>query len=346
MSGGIDSLAAAYLLKEQGYPIVGIHFRTGYEQSEYLSAYENQLFHLAQQLDIGIQIVDCSKDFNALVINYFVQTYQSGKTPNPCLVCNADIKFGTLRTIAKQFGATALATGHYARVFQTQDGKFHLLKGIDPVKDQSYFLARLNQHHLKDAMFPLGNYTKSQIRQFMKEKHLTPVVKQESQDICFIKGMTYGEFLLKRLGFKSEPGLIETVDGMIIGEHNGLHQFTIGQRRGINCPAAEPYYVIRLDCQRNRLIVGFKKYLYSSQCTVENINWIHSIPESPFIAETRVRYRHQAVRSEVHLVDHQTATVKFYSPEPAVTPGQAAVFYKEEEVIGGGWIQSARSLSL
>jgi len=344
VSGGIDSLMAAHLLKENGHNVIGVHFVTGYEnplsdnsQSVH-PADSHKIFSIAKQLGIDIKILDCSVEFKKNVVDYFIQTYNAGQTPNPCMVCNPLIKFGTVFNFARKHGASTLATGHYARIKEDRHGKFHLFKGIDPKKDQSYFLARLTQQHLAGARFPLGNVKKSDVIQLAGMKGFKPVNTGESQDVCFIKGKNYGDFLARHKGFEPKSGLIKDVDGNILGEHKGLHLFTIGQRRGINCPASEPYYVIQIDIRKNLLTVGFKKDLLASQCKVENINWIQEEPIQPINIQTRIRYRHTAVASMLTPDNGKTATVRFEKPQEAVTPGQCAVFYQGDEVLGGGWI--------
>ena len=235
-----------------------------------------------------------------------------------------------------------LATGHYAGLTEDRCGRFHLYKGVDPKKDQSYFLARLTQRHLADARFPLGTMKKKDIIQLAGQKGFKPVKSRESQDVCFIKGKNYGDFLARHRGFEPKPGLIQDVHGRILGQHKGLHLFTIGQRRGINCPASEPYYVVRMDTRQNILTVGFKKDLFTSQCKVEDINWIQEAPSREVAVHTRVRYRHTAAASMLTPVEEKTAMVRFEKPQEAVTPGQCAVFYKGDEVLGGGWISQDR----
>lgn len=344
VSGGIDSLMAAHLLKEKGHNVIGVHFVTGYDdpysdngQSANLLE-SHKIFSIAKQVGIDIKILDCSVEFKKNVVDYFIQTYKAGQTPNPCMVCNPLIKFGTVFNFARKLGASSLATGHYARIKKDRHGKFHLFKGIDPKKDQSYFLARLTQQHLAGARFPLGNMKKSDVIQLADMKGFKPVKTSESQDVCFIKDKNYGDFLARFEGFEPKPGLIKDVDGNILGEHKGLHLFTIGQRRGINCPASEPYYVIQMDTRQNLLTVGLKKDLFAFQCKVENINWIQEVPIQPMNIHTRVRYRHTAVASTLTPVNEKTAMVRFEKPQAAITPGQCAVFYKEDEVLGGGWI--------
>jgi tRNA-specific 2-thiouridylase len=337
LSGGIDSLVAAKLLIQQGHPVIGIHFTTGYESPGNPSS--QQLSELlALRLGIDVYLLEVVRPFQETVVDYFIQSYLSGLTPNPCMVCNPLIKFGTVLEYARSLGASHLATGHYARIVPDSRGTFHLFKGLDPVKDQSYFLSRMTQAQLAHACFPLGGMTKSRVIQLAMDMGLDPVHQSESQDICFIRGRTYGEFLANQKGFVSPSGPIATVAGKIIGEHPGLHLFTIGQRRGINCPAAQPYYVVRLEPKANMLVVGFKSDLMTSSCRVTVINWIVRTPEFPARVSIRVRYRSQAVCATLLQIDGGVI-VQFDAPQPSVTPGQGAVFYREnEEVLGGGWI--------
>lgn len=337
ISGGLDSLVAAHLLKEQGHNVIGIHFTTGYET--WLTP-GIKISHIADQIGISIKTIDCTVKFKKEVVDYFIQTYQAGKTPNPCLVCNRSIKFGTVLAAARRLGASLLATGHYARITRESNGRCHLLKGADPEKDQSYFLAFLTQKQLASACFPLGSMTKSEVARLAVEKGLKPITEKGSQDICFTKGKTYGEFLALQQGFRSKPGPIEDVNGNILGRHKGLHFFTIGQRRGINCPASEPYYVADIDTKQNRLIVGFKKDLLASKYRIVKINWIEQEPVFPIEVYTRIRYRQRAIAATLSLVDSHTAIVRFRYPQLATAPGQGAVFYKGDKVIGGGWIDS------
>ncbi len=346
ISGGIDSLFAAYLLKNQGHEVTGIHFITGYEDNINLISCENnqyirKIIELAKQIDIKIEIIDCKKEFKTIVVNYFTQTYKAGKTPNPCLVCNSSIKFGTVLDFAKNLGCTSLATGHYAGKFLGEDGLFHLLKGTDTKKDQSYFLSFLTQKQLSCALFPLYGFSKKIVSKLAEEKGLRSVVQKESQDICFIKGTNYGEFLIKENGFKPRPGTIVDTTGKIIGSHRGIHLFTVGQRRGINCPAPKPYYVIRIDSDANCVIVGSKDDLLMNHCRVATINWIVKPITSPVKVQTRIRYRNKAVPSILFPESDNCATLQFESPQSAITPGQCAVFYIGEEVLGGGFIEYA-----
>jgi tRNA-uridine 2-sulfurtransferase len=343
VSGGVDSMMSAYLLKEQGQHVIGIHFITGFENpcisgEDPAPDKTGSILQIGEQLGIPVEIVDVRDEFKAEIVDYFTRTYQGGQTPNPCMQCNPVIKFGTILDYALKLGAGKLATGHYARIHTDPTGGIRLLKGLDPKKDQSYFLARLTGSQLARACFPLGESRKEDIKKMAARKGLHPVTRGESQDVCFIKNAAYGEFLSRQMGLRFEPGYIENMAGKVIGTHQGLHLFTVGQRRGINCPAAQPYYVVRLDAVRNRLIVGSKEDLLTSECNITDINWIGKAPTSPVEVFTRVRYRSREVASTVVPQDEHTAIVSFKTPQAAVTPGQGAVFYNGEEILGGGWI--------
>jgi tRNA-specific 2-thiouridylase len=342
ISGGIDSLVSAYLLKEEGCEVTGIHFLTGYEEfgkepGSKAETTRRKISFLAGQLDIRIEILDCSREFKTKVVDYFTHAYKSGKTPNPCLVCNPSIKFGTVLDFALKLGAASLATGHYAGKIKDKDGLFHLVKGADTKKDQSYFLSFLTQAQLSRAIFPLSRFTKQEVIKLAGEKGLRPV-ESESQDICFIKETSYGRFLSQETGFIPESGDVIDISGKRIGSHMGIHLFTVGQRRGINCPAAEPYYVISTNAEKNLVVVGSKNDLLRDRCRVTGINWILKEQISPIEVHTRIRYRNKAVISTLIPEGRHTATVIFKSPQQAVTPGQGAVFYLDNEVLGGGFI--------
>ena len=359
LSGGIDSLVSAYLLKQSGHDLVGLHFLNGFEpyyrpraaapggQPPYLienpatAGYGKLLAGLrkmATGLDMPVLIYDCAAAFRDRVIDYFQAAYRSGLTPNPCMVCNRRIKFGLLLAAARALGARCLATGHYVRTFKTADGLVHLQKGVDTRKDQSYFLARLTQDQLAGTHFPLGALEKRDVIDLAGRRGWRPLAQRESQDVCFIGEQTYGAFLANHLDFKPSPGEIEDLQGNHIGHHDGLHLFTIGQRRGINCPSSDPYYVCRLDTARNVLIVGRKPNLLSEGCIVNDINWIIPPTGPRMRLQVRVRYRSPTVEATVTRTGDTSAEVRFDVPQSAITPGQGAVFYKDDEVLGGGWI--------
>lgn len=344
LSGGVDSLVSGYLLKEQGFSVFGVHFITGYEMlpatppgPDPISAAADRLRPISARLGIDLHIVDVRAEFEQRVVSYFARTYQEGKTPNPCLVCNPVIKFQAVFERARQMGAEKLATGHYARIGKLPDGSRRLRKGADTSKDQSYFLAFLTPAHLRRAVFPLGDMTKTEVKALARKEGLVPAAR-ESQDVCFIQADDYKRFLAERDPAALSSGPIVDTNGKVIGEHGGLHGFTVGQRRGINVPAAEPYYVVRLDRKNNRLVVGFKQALYAGRCRVAAVRWPEKPPEAPFTAHTRIRYRHRGAASVIEPIDAETVEVVFDRPQAAVTPGQGAVFYQGDEVVGAGII--------
>jgi tRNA-uridine 2-sulfurtransferase len=357
VSGGIDSLVAAHLLRKQYKNVFGLHFLTGYEQTANLiSISQNSLLtnpeypsfikapedhpisNISRQLDIPIFLIDCREIFKKKVIEYFISNYRAGKTPNPCMVCNPDIKFGAILNTAQWMGSPVVATGHYARIDQNDNGLYQLKIGVDPEKDQSYFLSLLSQQQLSAALFPLGKMTKKQVTELANQERLSPVLAKESQDICFIRNNNYCQFLAGQESFTTSEGFITDLRGKILGRHHGLHQFTIGQRRGINCPATEPYYVLKLNVKENTLVVGFREELYRSELTVSNINWISPKPLFPIKVMARIRYRHHAASSTLIPTGENTAKIVFDAPQPAIAPGQAAVCYHEEDILCGGFI--------
>lgn len=338
LSGGVDSLVAAALLKRRYARIIGLHFSTGFETP---GMAETVVAHLRSKLDIEIVPVDLQEAFRRHVVDNFIRTYIDGKTPNPCLVCNASIKYGFLLAEARKRGASLLATGHYARLVRDAAGQAHLLKGRDTKKDQSYFLSRIPRACLEKALFPLGKLTKQQVRKLALLYGLSPFHPEESQDVCFIRGMSYEAFLSRETGMEPTSGEILDATGKRIGMHDGLWKFTIGQRKGIHCPSAEPYYVLRLDPANNCIVVGRKVELLVDGCTVHDINWIEPPPDGPRWIRVKLRYRHEAI--DVLLIPDgiTCCTLQFRHPHPAVTPGQGAVFYEDDLVLGGGWINEA-----
>lgn len=332
LSGGVDSLVAAHLLKQQGHDLVGIHFTTGFESKEV------DLPSIEDQLDIKIHSMDLSAEFKARVVDYFVETYSLGKTPNPCIICNQTIKFGLVAKRAKELGAGRIATGHYARIRTGEDQGVELVRGVDQVKDQSYFLAMLTRDQLRRALFPLGQLTKARVREIALENSLVPSEQKESQDICFIGESGFPEFVQSRLSRPPSPGAIVLADGRQVGRHRGLHCYTVGQRRGLNSPGPEPYYVKTIDIANNTLVVGGKKDLYTTEAVLGDLNWITAPPGSSQRITVKIRYSHKGVPSVV-TIKNDHATLVFDEPQPAVTPGQVAVFYRDEQVLGAGIIQ-------
>jgi tRNA-specific 2-thiouridylase len=338
LSGGVDSLVSGFLMKKAYKEVFGIHFTTGYEKSP------TDVKSLEKQLGFPIHTLDLSLVFEQKVVDYFISTYLGGKTPNPCIICNKLIKFGALWEKARALGADAIATGHYATIVNPltfpdrQISKSWLEKGTDPIKDQSYFLSMLNSDQLKRILLPLGRFSKSQVRQIAKDNNLNPTAPVESQDICFIQDTTFSQFIIEKKKFSPKSGPIKDINGKIVGTHTGLHRFTIGQRRGINCPASEPYYVKQLDLSTNTLLVCFKKDLAQTNMQVKNIVWNYSDNSEIPQLTTKIRYAHKGAVSRL-IRKKDTGQVIFEEPQFAITPGQAAVFYSGKRVLGGGIIQ-------
>jgi tRNA-uridine 2-sulfurtransferase len=340
VSGGVDSLMAAHLLRQETSELFAVHFLTGFEPPR--AQARHPIHAIGEQLGIAVHVLDVKAEFRTRVVDYFTAAYRSGETPNPCAICNPSIKFGAVLRFAEGLGARGLATGHYAVVRQDPAGRYRLHKGADPRKDQSYFLARLTQDQLARARFPLGALSKDRVRALAAQNGLRPVETTESQDVCFVKSGAYADLVQAAGGAPLEPGPIETVEGRVVGRHTGLARFTIGQRRGLNCPAAAPYYVVRLDPKRNRVVVGAREDLLTRCCRIDHINWISPPPAGPIRVHTRVRYRTPEAPGTLTPLDPVTARVEFDALQSAVTPGQAAVFYEGDAVLGGGFIARER----
>ncbi len=349
LSGGVDSLVSGFLIKKKYKKVFGIHFTTGYEKRP-VNAKD-----LEKQLGFPVHTVDLSQIFEAQVVQYFISTYLKGKTPNPCVICNQKIKFKALWEKARALGANAIATGHYATIVNSLSfpheniSQPFLAKGADPVKDQSYFLSMLKPDQMERIIFPLAGFTKSRVKAMAKENNLTPITPGESQDICFIPDKDFSQFIVEKNNLTPASGNIVDIHGKKVGTHKGLHTFTIGQRRGINCPASEPYYVQHIDLSNNTLKVCFKKDLAQKQMQVEKIVWNYPLTdltnnngtrETPEILNvtTKIRYSHKGAVAK--LTPHNDlCNVVFEEPQFAVTPGQAAVFYKDDRVLGAGIIK-------
>lgn len=345
MSGGVDSSMAALLLKEAGHEVAGVTLKV--RPTECAKTREDvccdeggirSAAEVARRLGIEHRIVDVQSEFRESVVKYFCGEYRQGRTPNPCVVCNARIKFPALLRCAGEAGADAIATGHYAKIV-AESGRFVLARGADKTKDQAYFLCRLPQPVLGRVTFPLGDLRKEEVRRLAAERALSVHLKAESQEICFIPGNDYGAFLREACGEGILPGDILDGDGRVVGKHPGIEFFTIGQRSGLYLNSNVPRYVISIDPQRRAITVGGLEDLARSRMTVSGINWIaREAPTEPFRTMVKIRYNHPGVMSSVEPRPDGTAIVGFDSPQNAVTPGQAAVFYDGEKVVGGGWI--------
>jgi len=341
MSGGVDSSTVAALLLEQGHEIIGITMRLWRPEHATTPEPAVDAAHVAKQLGIEHHVLDLREEFRQEVIEYFVAEYRRGRTPNPCAHCNRLIKFGRLLQAAGELGASHLATGHYARLRHDENGTSHLLTGADSAKDQSYFLFGLTQPQLTKLLFPLGELTKQAVRAEATRLQLPVAEKSESQDVCFIPDGDYVHFLETEGGLVPTAGPFLLTDGRKIGAHDGIHRFTIGQRRGMGIAWSEPLFVLGIDAAQQAVRVGTKTELSVSGLAASRANWL--MPQkSPFTAHCKVRYRHAPVACQVIPAADGTITVDFYHPLAGVAPGQAVVFYLGDEVVGGGWIESAR----
>ncbi len=348
MSGGVDSSVTAYLLKQQGYDVIGIFMKNWDDTDEFGHCTAEDDFQdvrrVCEQIGIPYYTVNFEKEYMEKVFQYFLDEYKRGRTPNPDVMCNREIKFGELLDKVMDLGADYIATGHYARV-EFRDGAYRLLRGVDSNKDQSYFLNALDQHQLSKTMFPLGSLTKPQVREIAEKAGLATAKKKDSTGICFIGERNFREFLQNYLPAK--PGDIETVDGEVIGRHDGLMYYTLGQRQGLGIggghgKTGEPWFVVDKDLERNVLIVaegaGHPR-LYSTRLIATDVNWISGKePATSFTCTAKFRYRQPDQGVTVHLREGNTVEVVFDQPQKAVTPGQAVVFYNGEECLGGGII--------
>ena len=347
MSGGVDSSATAALLLEQGYEVVGITLKLW--PQDCVSRAEDKCCGpqavtdaraVCHQLGIPYYLIDEAAEFQRKVIQYFADEYKAGRTPNPCVMCNQNLKFGRLIERADQLGAAYIATGHFARVGPDSDGARTLLRrGRDPRKDQSYFLFSLRQPQLARVLFPLGEKTKSDTREVARHCHLKTAEKEESMEICFVPDNDYGKFLRQARLASEHDGEIVDLQGRLLGRHRGIEFYTIGQRKGLGLSSPKPLYVVDLDAEHNRVVVGDDSALERDEFTVERCNWIpFAEPPDSFEATVKIRYNHPGAAATVTPLAGERARVKVHTPQRAVTPGQAAVFYQDDLVLGGGWI--------
>ncbi len=354
MSGGVDSSVAAALLKEQGHDVIGLMMRLW---SEYEGAHNRccapdamaNARYIANQLDIPFYVVDTQDVFKQAIVDFFIDGYSNGVTPNPCMECNRHIRWDFLLNKALSLGATHMATGHYARVRYLPspsgrgvggEGEYQLLKAIDTHKDQSYVLSVMGQHQLSHAMFPLGEYTKPQVREMAKKFNLPVAERPDSQDLCFLSDNDYRRFLNDHAKGIAKAGNIVDTRGEILGEHQGLPFYTIGQRKGIKIAASEALYAIGTNIERNELIVGTVKELGQTKMRVARVNWVSGVvPASPFVAMIKIRYKAKEQSGCVTPLGDDRVGVAFDEPLRDITPGQGAVFFDGEVVLGGGIIQ-------
>jgi tRNA-specific 2-thiouridylase len=361
MSGGVDSSTVAAILHEHGQSIIGLTMQLWNQRRLPELSADGPAPHrccslddvydarrVAEHIGFPFYVVNFEREFEQTVVRAFVDDYIGGRTPIPCTLCNNHVKFDQLLITARQIGADRIATGHYARIRHNQaSGRYELLRAVDETKDQSYFLFGLAQEQLSRTEFPLGDLTKEEVREIARRLRVPVAEKPESQEICFVPTGNYVRFIegyLQEQGrsLPGDSGEIVSMDGEVLGRHNGLHRYTVGQRRGLGLAKGRPLYVVALDRENNRLVVGEDGELQRAICEVRNVNWIpFEFPNEPLRAMVRIRNRHEPAPADITPLDRTTARVQFDEPQRAITPGQAAVFYSGEMVLGGGWIRES-----
>ena len=358
MSGGVDSSAAAVLLQQQGYEVVGLFMRSGATEAESCALPDNPLpivnapahkqgccsasdaadaRRVADSLDIPFHAVNF-KDAFGRIKDYFADEYLSGRTPNPCVMCNNWLKFGHLWDFAKSIGAEKIATGHYAQLLPNSEGPPSLVRGFDPTKDQSYVLFGIEQDLLQNILFPVGDQTKVAIRDLARHTGLRNADKPDSQEICFIPDNDYAGFIERYRGEQDTAGELVTTTGEVVGQHQGYERYTIGQRKGLGVAFGEPRFVVRIDRDTKQVVIGHREDLARMQLSADRLNWL--VPGLPSRIECRVmiRYRHAAATAVAEITGDDQLTVTFDEPQFGVAPGQAVVLYDNNRVLGGGWI--------
>lgn len=352
MSGGVDSSVAAALLVQAGYEVIGMMMRLWSEPSAGSLPKLNRCCtpdqmadarRVAQHLGIPFYVIDAQEYFYESVVRYYVDEHLSGRTPNPCIECNRQVRFSYLLERALALGADYLATGHYARVGQ-HNGTYELLRARDHDKDQSYVLHVLGQSELAQVMWPVGDYTKDEVRLLARQFGLPVAEKSESMDLCFLADGDYRRFLREQAPTQIEPGPILDISGEILGQHSGLIDYTIGQRKGLGLAVGEPLYVVAKDSDRNALIVGRANTIGQSSLTVEEVNWVSGLaPDSARPLQVKIRYRAKGTLAEVIPLSRNRAEIRFSEPVKGATAGQGAVFYDDDKCIGGGIISDKGS---
>ncbi len=349
MSGGVDSSVTAALLKEQGYEVIGMTMQI-WDYSSFTDQHGDQFGtccslddvydarRVAEQLDIPFYVVNFEDDFQREVIERFCNEYFIGRTPNPCVLCNQILKFELLLRKARELEADFMATGHYASI-EKEGERYFLRKGLDQSKDQSYFLFTLSQEQMAQTLFPLGQMTKDEVREHAERFKLRVAQKAESQDICFVPDGDYVRFLEEERGAGQLDGDIVHVSGEVLAKHKGIYRYTVGQRKGLGIGWKAPLFVVGIDAEKKQVIVGEKEHLSRKELVIDGCNWSIEEPTEPLITECRIRYRHQEVPATVEPLPNREAKITFKDAQKGITPGQAAVFYAGDKVIGGGWIK-------
>lgn len=347
MSGGVDSSVAAARLAREGHEVIGLSMQL-YDQRESPEAFGSccsldDLYdarQVAASIGIPHYIVNFEAPFRETVVRNFVDEYAAGRTPIPCVHCNADLKFAALVERAAAFDAAFVATGHYTRVrFDEERRQFRLLRGCDPAKDQSYFLFSLTQDQLRHAVFPVGHLTKAEVRAEADRLGLAVADKPDSREICFVPDGDAAGFVERQLDHAPDGEIVDSA-GRVVGRHRGLHRYTVGQRKGLGLATGSPMYVLRLEPAEGRLVVGSRDELGGRGLQASSVNWIAGVPPAgPRRVTARIRHRHQDAPATVTPEADGRATVEFDEPQLAITPGQAVVFYDGDDVLGGGWIE-------
>ncbi len=366
MSGGVDSSVAAYLLRAAGHEVIGVFMRHGEpdlsacstdasRDASPLPLVSSQTHHkqgcctasdaqdarrVADRLDIPFYAIDFQEEFGQ-IIDYFIDEYTAARTPNPCVMCNNWIKFGRLFDYADGVGAEYVATGHYARLLPVEgsDAVPALCRGVDPTKDQSYVLFGIERRLLARMMLPVGNYHKSEIRQLAREISLRVADKRDSQEICFVPAGDHADFIHRKRGGVTSAGDVVTSDGQVVGQHDGLERFTIGQRKGLGIALGEPRFVIRLESDTNRVVLGTKEELARVELTADRANWLVGPPDTPRACTVKIRYNAPPAGATLSPLANGRFHVRFDEPQYGVAPGQAVVCYDDQQVLGGGWIE-------
>jgi tRNA-specific 2-thiouridylase len=350
MSGGVDSSVAAALLAEQGHDVIGVSMQL-YDQGQ-TTASGQKAFGTCCTIDdlydarrvaatIGIPhyIVNFESQFGEHVVSNFVREYVSGRTPIPCSHCNSELKFAELLDRARAYDADRLATGHYARTERDAAGRYHLYRGRDNSKDQTYFLFSLTQEQLSRASFPVGHLDKDTVRDHARRLNLHVTQKPDSQEICFVPDGDYAAFIERKAPESARPGTVVGNDGRVLGTHAGVHRFTIGQRKGLGLSSSEPLYVLEIKPESAQVVVGSRDDLGRTGLTASGVNWTSGEEPSDWLrVSAQIRHRHSAAPARVRRTVEGRAELEFDTPQSAITPGQAVVFYEGDEVLGGGWI--------
>jgi tRNA-specific 2-thiouridylase len=362
MSGGVDSSVAAHLLKRAGHEVIGVFMRhgepapatcsadmaggaalpvvsaTSHKQGCCTASDAQDARRVADRLDIPFYAIDFQEEFSR-IIDYFIDEYSSARTPNPCVMCNHWIKFGRLFDYADGVGAEFVATGHYARLARTDDGDVGLFRGVDPGKDQSYVLFGIERRLFDRMLLPVGDYHKREIRAMAAELELRVADKRDSQEICFVPEQDHAAFIRRRRGSPSAEGEVVTTDGRVVGTHDGLDRFTIGQRRGLGIALGEPRFVVRLESDNNRVVLGTKEELARCSLTADRANWLVPTDASSRRCAAKIRYNAAPAVATLRVLAGDRLSVEFDEPQYGVAPGQAVVCYNDQQVLGGGWIE-------